>query len=171
MEAYQNFAKVYDELMDNVPYDEWGSMIIDKINKYGITKPNRNTQDLLESEKNLIVDLGCGTGTLSQLLYHSGYDMIGIDYSEEMLQIAREKCVAENQEILYLCQDMREFELYSTVGTILCICDSINYLLSAKEVKQTFQLVENYLHPGGLFIFDFNTIYKYCEVIGDTVIA
>ncbi|MDE6893565.1 MAG: class I SAM-dependent methyltransferase, partial [Lachnospiraceae bacterium] len=129
------------------------------------------TAALLDSEKNLVLDLGCGTGTLTELLYQKGYDMIGVDYSEEMLGIALEKKESSGSEILYLCQDMRELDLYSTVGTVVCVCDSVNYLLEKDEVEETFALVNNYLYPGGLFIFDFNTVYKYEKVIGDAVIA
>ena len=78
---------------------------------------------------------------------------------------------ASDYNILYLCQDMREFELYGTVAAVYSICDSINYITEPKELQTVFELVNNYLDPGGLFIFDFNTEYKYREVIGDTVIA
>ena len=129
------------------------------------------TEDALISERNLVLDLGCGTGTITELLYEKGYDMIGVDSSEEMLQIALDKKFETRSDILYLCQDMRELDLYSTVGTVVSVCDSLNYLLMDEDVLQTFHLVNNYLFPGGIFIFDFNTIYKYEEVIGDTTIA
>ncbi len=171
MEAYTDFASVYDEFMDNTPYEEWGAFIVSKIEQYGISKPQRDSKDLLESEKNLIVDLGCGTGTLTQSLYEKGYDMIGIDNSEDMLRIAMEKRDEAGAEILYLLQDMRELELYSTIGTVISVCDSVNYILEEDELQNVFELVNNYLYPGGLFIFDFNTVYKYGEVIGDATIA
>jgi SAM-dependent methyltransferase len=117
----------------------------------------------------IVLDLGCGTGSLSILLNEAGYDMIGVDYSMDMLEIAREK--SEGMDILYLEQDMREFELYGTVRAVLCVCDSINYILEPEEVKEVFALVDNYLDPDGLFIFDFNTDYKYRELIGERVIA
>ena len=97
--------------------------------------------------------------------------MIGIDNSEEMLQIAMDKRDDAGLEILYLLQDMRSFELYGTVGAVISVCDSVNYLLEEEDVVQTFRLVNNYLYPGGLFIFDFNTVYKYEVVIGDVTIA
>ena len=97
--------------------------------------------------------------------------MIGVDVSGEMLQIAQEKKAENNMDILYLLQDMREFELYGTVRAVVSICDSVNYLLSDEDVIQTFKLVNNYLDPKGIFVFDFNTVYKYSEVIGDTTIA
>lgn len=170
-EAYSDFAGVYDELMDATPYEQWRDRIIKLIEEYGVTKLRKTTTDALTSEKNLVLDLGCGTGTLTELLYEHGYDMIGVDNSEEMLQKAMEKREKSGSEILYLNQDMRELSLYSTVGTVVSVCDSINYILDKEELKSIFSLVNNYLFPGGIFIFDFNTDYKYREVIGDTVIA
>ena len=83
-----------------------------------------------------------------------------------MLNIALEKEAENRQNILYLEQDMREFELYGTVRAVVCICDSLNYLLEEADLEKTFRLVNNYLDPGGLFVFDFNTVYKYETVIG-----
>jgi SAM-dependent methyltransferase len=88
-----------------------------------------------------------------------------------MLMQAREKQERDGTEILYLQQDMRELDLYCTIGTVVCVCDSLNYLLEEEDLGQTFSLVHNFLYPGGLFLFDCNTDYKYREVIGDTVIA
>ena len=170
-EQYGDFADVYDELMDNVPYRQWAERLDVLIRRYGVSKPERDADDLLDSERNLVVDLGCGTGTLTELLYQKGYDMIGVDSSESMLNMAmnkRERCGAE---ILYLQQDMRELELYSTVGTVYSVCDSLNYILEEEELLEVFTLVNNYLFPGGIFLFDFNTDYKYREVIRDATIA
>lgn len=182
MEAYTDFASVYDTFMDETPYEEWASYLATLIQQYGITQTIREEEELgrkltseqekaLLAERNLVVDLGCGTGTLTQLLAKKGYDMIGIDNSQEMLNIAMRKKEQEGLEILYLCQDMQEMELYSTVGTVISVCDSVNYLLQEEELVQTFRQVNNYLFPGGVFIFDFNTLYKYQEIIGDTTIA
>ena len=223
MEAYTDFAEVYDTFMGDVPYEEWADFLASLIEAYGVSRPVREpgevqeleeapesgyiqeleevpesgyiqefeeapesgevqefeevqeepgvTEDALISERNLVLDLGCGTGTITELLYEKGYDMIGVDSSEEMLQIALDKKFETRSDILYLCQDMRELDLYSTVGTVVSVCDSLNYLLMDEDVLQTFHLVNNYLFPGGIFIFDFNTIYKYEEVIGDTTIA
>ena len=95
-----------------------------------------------------------------------GYDMIGIDYSENMLSEAREKNTENQTEILYLEQDMRELELYGTVDCILSLCDSINYILEEDDLLTVFKLVNNYLDPKGLFIFDLNTIYKFKNILG-----
>lgn len=171
MNAYQGFAGVYDEFMDNTPYEEWAERLDFLIKKYGVSLPERDAEELLDSEKNLVLDLGCGTGTVTELMYRKGYDMMGIDLSGEMLAVAMEKKEKSGAEILYLQQDMRELELYSTVGTVYSICDSLNYILEEDELLRVFSLVNNYLFPGGVFIFDFNTVYKYREVIGNTVIA
>ena len=194
MESYTDFAAVYDEFMDATPYEDWCSRISRLIEKYGISRPQdlqerggslkavstssdgqaailSETEQALMSERNLVLDLGCGTGTLTELLAEAGYDMMGIDMSAEMLQIAMEKRAESGHDIMYLCQDMRELELYCTVGTVICVCDSINYVLEEEEVIETFRRINNYLFPKGLFIFDFNTDYKYSEVIGDTTIA
>lgn len=170
MEAYTDFAYVYDTFMDETPYEEWCRFLLDMIEKYGISKPERS-EDLLQSEKNLVLDLGCGTGTLTEMLADAGYDMIGVDSSADMLELAMEKRERSGHEILYLQQDMRELALYSTIGTVISVCDSLNYLLTEEDLETVFRLVENYLFPGGIFIFDFNTVYKYAEVIGDTTIA
>lgn len=158
MEAYTDFASVYDELMDNTPYGQWCDNIVNVLGEYGIND-------------GLVLDLGCGTGSLTQLLAAKGYDMIGVDYSEEMLNIACQKREKSGCDILYLNQDMREFELYGTVRAIVSICDSINYLLEDEDVVTCFKLVNNYLDPKGIFFFDFNTNYKYETIIGDRVIA
>lgn len=168
---YEEFAEVYDELMDDTPYEQWAERIHGLIRRYGVSRPERDTEDLLSSERNLVVDLGCGTGTMTELMYGMGYDMIGVDLSEAMLNIAMRKKEASGSEILYLCQNMRELELYSTVGTVYSVCDSLNYILEEEELLTVFSLVNNYLYPGGIFIFDFNTEYKYREVIGNTTIA
>lgn len=181
MEAYTDFAQVYDELMDDTPYEEWCEFLMELFRKYGVDDvskgdgSNVNDNDVintnLSQERNTVLDLGCGTGTLTELLSRKGYDMIGVDNAQEMLQIAMEKRERSGLPILYLIQDMREFELYGTVGTVVSICDSLNYLLEEEDIVQTFRQVNNYLYPQGIFIFDFNTVYKYAAVIGDTTIA
>ncbi len=171
MEAYTDFADVYDELMDDTPYTEWCNRLVKDMETYGISRPDRGAEDPIESEKNLVLDLACGTGTLTEMLYERGYDMIGADFSGEMLMKAMEKKERTGSEILYLQQDMRELDLYCTVGTVISVCDSLNYLLEKEDLEQTFSLVHKFLHPGGLFLFDVNTDYKYREVIGDATIA
>lgn len=158
MEAYTSFASVYDTFMDNVPYGEWGGYIYTLLCRYGV-------------KSGIILDLGCGTGTITEILAGYGYDMIGVDNSEDMLELAMEKRIASGHDILYLLQDMREFELYGTVRAVVSVCDSVNYITEPEELAGVFRLVNNYLDPGGIFLFDFNTEYKYREVMGDCTIA
>lgn len=154
MSIYENFAEVYDTFMENIPYEDW-LVYIEKI------------WDKFNLKPKLIADLGCGTGNIAIPLAKKGYELIGIDASYQMLAKAREKSIKENVNILYLQQDMREFELYGTVDCILSICDSINYILEEDELLQVFKWVNNYLEPKGLFIFDINTIYKFENVLSD----
>ena len=178
MDAYTSFAQVYDMFMDNVPYEEWSRYVIDLLKEEKI-------------EEGLVLDLGCGTGKMTRLLAAAGFDMIGIDNSEDMLEIARECQYAQDEakggktgdmtasdeeeasdsNILYLLQDMREFELYGTVRAVISICDSMNYILDEEDLLQVFKLVNNYLDPKGIFIFDMNTRYKYAQMLGETTIT
>ena len=157
MDAYGSFAMVYDLFMDNVDYDGWSDYLRKLLRRYGV-------------EDGLILELGCGTGSMTERLAEAGFDMIGVDCSGEMLEIAQEKKCESGLDILYLEQDMREFELYGTVRAVVSVCDSLNYILEDEELVKVFRLVNNYLDPGGIFLFDLNTIDKYRK-IGDTTIA
>lgn len=158
MEAYTSFAYVYDTFMDNVPYGEWARHIREKLCEHGVTD-------------GIVLDLGCGTGTMTERLAGYGYDMIGVDNSEEMLELAMEKKTESGYDILYLLQDMRGFELYGTVRAVVSVCDSVSYITEPDELEEVFRLVNNYLDPKGIFLFDFNTVHKYRDVIGDSTIA
>ena len=154
MASYEKFAEVYDTFMQNIPYDKWTEHLKKIWKKYGL-------------EPELVAELGCGTGNMTIRLAKDGYDMIGIDLSEQMLDKAREKTQAAGLDILYLNQDMTEFELYGTVQSVICLCDSINYITDKEELLEVFRLVNNYLDPKGLFIFDINTVYKFREVLAN----
>lgn len=158
MESYGEFARVYDMFMDNVDYPNWTAYIEERLKEYGI-------------ENGLVLDLGCGTGTMTELLAEAGYDMIGVDNSGEMLAEAMEKREETGHDILYLLQDMQDFELYGTVRAVVSSCDSLNYLTEEEDLGHVFSLVNNYLDPGGIFIFDMNTVYKYETMLGDATIA
>jgi len=158
VEAYQTFAQVYDLFMKEVPYDEWVEYIEEIWRKFGCSPK-------------LMAELGCGTGSVTTLFAKKGIEMIGIDASENMLAIAREKALRNNVDILYLLQDMREFELYGTVDCIISVCDSLNYVVDREGLLQTFKWVNNYLNPKGLFIFDLNTEYKYKYILGENTFA
>lgn len=157
VDAYSAFAKVYDLFMDDVPYEGWSGYLIELLKKYHI-------------QDGLILDLACGTGQMTRLLKKAGYEMIGIDFSAEMLMCAMEASKGYD-DILYLMQDMCEFELYGTVRAVVCVCDSINYLLEEEELLRVFTLVNNYLDPRGIFIFDINTIFKYEQLMGEQIFS
>lgn len=167
MDSYSAFSKWYDEFMEEVPYDEWCEFICGLLKKDGI-------------EDGIICELGSGTGNMTERMALKGYDMIGIDLSPEMLAVAEQKKALSGDEsvekILYLCQDMRDLELFGTVAAVYSSFDSVNYILEDDEIIETFRLVNNYLDPKGLFIFDFNTKLNYMnladspagsDVIGD----
>ena len=158
MDAYTSFAQVYDLFMDEVPYDEWCARIADTLKEYGI-------------EEGLVLDLGCGTGSMTERMAARGFDMIGVDVSEEMLELADAKRRKSGQDILYLQQDMRNFELYGTVRAIISVCDSLNYIPEEEQLLQVFRLAYNYLDPDGAFLFDMNTVYKYEKILGESTIA
>lgn len=153
MSCYNNFAKVYDIFMENVPYDQWTEYILKIFEKHSLPKTT-----------GILCELGCGTGNMTTRLCNKGFDMIGIDISEDMLMEARNK---SDSSILYLEQDMTEFELYGTVDGIVSFCDSINYITEEDELLQVFKLVNNYLDIKGLFVFDINTIYKFSSILSD----
>ena len=160
MEAYTSFAQVYDLFMDNVPYEAWSNYVEEILSKEGICD-------------GILLDLGCGTGKMTRIMAEKGFDMIGIDNSMEMLDMAREYEYdrEEDSGILYLLQDMREFELYGTVRAVYSACDCLNYIMEEDELLTVFRLVNNYLDPKGLFIFDMNTSYKYEHLLAENTIA
>jgi len=144
--------------MKNIPYEKW-VLFIEKIFEENGLNPE------------LVLDLACGSGTLTTIFAKKGYDMIGIDLSQDMLMVATEKAFAENLSILYLNQDMREFELYGTVDACFCLCDGLNYITCERDLLTVFKLVKNYLNPSGLFIFDVNTEFKFKNILGENVFA
>ncbi len=152
MDAYTKFAQVYDSLMDDVPYKNIADIIDSKIKKNGV-------------KNNIILDLACGTGSLTKELGKKGYELIGADISAEMLQKAQEK----NPGVLFLNQSMEDFELYGTVGAIVCCLDSVNYLLDDESLYNMFKLCNNYLEPDGLLIFDINSEYKFKNVLANNI--
>lgn len=153
--GYDALSGVYDILNNEIDYGEWANFIADTIKKYEKT------------ETKLVLDLGCGTGKMTFALRNLGYDMTGIDISPEMLDRAHSICEKEGiEDILWLCQDMTEFELYGTVDAAVCCLDGINHLTETDDVAKCFDLVHNYLIPDGIFIFDLNTPHKFENVYG-----
>ncbi len=155
MEQYSAIAAVYDRLNDELDYASWADFIEGLFSRFGVSKGA------------LVLDLCCGTGRMTEELARRGYDMTGVDLSEEMLAEATEKARHAGLDILYLCQDMRDFELYGSVGAVVSCLDSLNYLTSTKDLAKTFALVHNYLDPNGLFVFDMNTPHRLREEYGE----
>ncbi|MED1205064.1 class I SAM-dependent DNA methyltransferase [Heyndrickxia acidicola] len=149
--SYEGFAYVYDFLMKDVPYEKWMQFLREKKEAYRI-------------KENHVLDLGCGTGELSVRLSKEGFEVTGVDLSEDMLMVAQEKAMEERVRLSLFQQDMSELEGLGTFDIITIFCDSINYLPSPTEVKKTFEKVHNHLKEGGLFLFDTHSLYKVKEI-------
>lgn len=150
---YNRFAYLYDNLINDVDYKKWADYYFNIFQRYGLTNPK------------LGLDLGCGTGSLTTELASRGIEMTGVDLSEDMLMVAREK--SAGMDILYLNQDMCSFELYGTVDFIVSSLDCMNYITDKRDLLKVMKLANNYLNPRGLFIFDINTRHKLENVIGN----
>lgn len=157
MNSYTSLAPVYDRLNADIDYSAWADHIERQFSEFG-KKPVTS-----------VLDLACGTGSMTVELARRGYDMTGIDLSEDMLAVARAKCDGERfrHSVLLVRQDMAEFELYGTVDAIVCCLDSLNYLTDTASLSRTLAHVHNYLEPDGLFVFDMNAPAKFERVYAD----
>ncbi len=157
MDSYTSLAPVYDKLNADIDYAAWADHIERQLDAFA-KKPPKS-----------VLDLACGTGSMTVELARRGYDMTGIDLSEDMLAVARKKCDAERfrHSVLLLAQDMSQFELYGTVDAIVCCLDSLNYLTKKDALYRTFAHAHNYLEPDGLVIFDMNAPAKFERVYAD----
>jgi len=153
---FDAIASVYDNINSDIDYSKWADFIENCFGKYMHQKPS------------LVLDLACGTGRMTFELQKRGYDMIGVDASEDMLAIAYDRAYESNiNDILFIKQDIRNFELYGSVGAVCSCLDSINYLTTKEDLEKCFLCVHNYLDPDGLFIFDVNTPYKFENIYGN----
>lgn len=159
MDAYTGFAYVYDEYMDNIPYEEWGQYMIALLKENGV------------SGDSSVLELGCGTGTVTRMLAKEGYDCVGLDMSEDMLSIASEKTFEEGSQVIYTCQDMRDFEVPYEVDSMISIGDSMNYITSVPDLESVFACVSENLKKGGVFIFDLKTIHFFRDILSDNTYA
>lgn len=154
MSGYNFFSGVYDALTENVNYSARADYIADLLAENGITG-------------GILLDLACGTGTLSIEMAKRGFEVIGVDSSGEMLSVAMNNAYESGQNILFLCQPMQQLDLYGTINAAICTLDSINHLTDAEDVQAAFDKVSLFTEPGGIFIFDINTTYKHREVLAD----
>lgn len=155
MSGYSVFARYYDQLTANIDYKgraEYFGQIIRRFD---------------QTDNNILLDLACGTGSISEEMARQGFDVIGVDLSDEMLGIAIEKKFDSGLNIQYLCQDMRNIDMFGTIGITICALDSINHLSTAEDVRQVFEKVALFAEPKGLFIFDVNTIYKHRNILAN----
>ncbi len=155
MSEYNAFAEVYDRLTGNIEYKKRAEYIRTLLNRHGV------------SDNGIVLDLACGTGSLTAELSKFGYDMIGVDASPMMLAQAQDKMYESGLSMLFLCQDMTELDLFGTIDAAVCTLDSLNHLSSPEEIKKAIANVALFMNYGGIFIFDVNTIYKHRKILGN----
>ena len=155
---YKDFAYLYDSFMKNVDYQEWTDKIELIFRKYG------------KSPKT-IADLACGTGGVTNPLAARGYQVIGVDISEDMLYVAREKARKSGLQVPYICQDISELTLHHPVDAVLCMCDGFNYILEEEKLKRSLDRIHHYINPGGILIFDISSYYKLSTILGNKTMA
>lgn len=152
--SYDIFSSVYDILTDNVDYEKISNKICSLLSQFGING-------------GLLLDLGCGTGTLSFMLEEKGFDIIGVDISEDMLSVANEKKYECDSSAIFLCQSGESLDLYGTVDCAVSTLDTVNHIEGIEKVKETFKRISLFMNMGGVFIFDINTVFKHNEILGD----
>ncbi len=156
MGNYDFFAMYYDSLTKNVDYAGRADYISELLRLYN-------------HDAGITLDLACGTGSLTLELKKRGYDVYGVDNSASMLTVAKDKTYDAETDILFICQNMQNLDLYGTVNTVVCALDSINHLKSEEDILKTFKRVSLFMDPGGVFIFDFNTPYKHKHVLSNHI--
>jgi SAM-dependent methyltransferase len=149
--GYGNFAEFYDRLMDDFDYDALAEYLHCMLCKNG-------------ASKGILLDLACGTGILSVMMARRGWDVIGVDVSPEMLSRSE-----KHSKVSYICQDMTELDLYGTIDAAICSFDGLNHLPGRSALRKAFGGVSLFMNPGGVFIFDMNTVYKHETILGDNI--
>ncbi len=152
--SYGIFSSTYDILTENVHYEKIAKKICSLLRENGV-------------DGGLLLDLGCGTGTLSFLLEKEGFDIIGVDASEDMLMVANEKKYDEDSSALFLCQKAEELDLFGTIDCAVSSLDTINHIDTIENVKKSLEKISLFMNMGGIFIFDMNTPYKHKSVLGN----
>ena len=154
MAGYEQFAFYYDALTQNAAYEARCDRICSLLAAHG-------------AGEGILLDLACGTGTLSLMLANRGWDIIGVDASEEMLAQAQEKKFAAGADVIFLCQRMETLDLFGTIDAAVCTLDSLNHLDSDAALQEALRRVALFMNDGGVFVFDVNTPYKHAHVLGD----
>lgn len=152
--SYDDFSRFYDRLTDNVEYEKRADYFCRLLSMCGITE-------------GILLDLGCGTGSMSVKMAEKGFDVIGVDSSIGMLNAAQQKMFESGKRMLLLNQNMQEIDLYGTVDCAICVLDGINHLPCGEDVAETFKKVSLFMNKGGAFAFDVNTIHKHKNVLAD----
>jgi ubiquinone/menaquinone biosynthesis C-methylase UbiE len=155
---YHEFAYIYDTLMKNVDYEKWTDQIEAIFKKYG-------------KAPKTVADLACGTGGITNALAARGYRAAGVDLSEDMLYVAREKARKSGLRIPYICQNIVQLELHKPVDAIVCMCDGLNYILDKADLKEALERIYHFLNPGGILVFDISSHYKLSSVLGNHTMA
>ena len=154
--SYDIFSSVYDILTENVNYQKISDRICSLLSQN-------------EINGGLLLDLGCGTGTLSFLLEEKGFEIIGVDPSEDMLSVANEKKYESDSSAIFLCQSGESLDLFGTIDCAVSCLDTINHIDSLEKIRETFQRVSLFMNMGGVFVFDMNTPYKHKKILGNNV--
>ncbi|HAQ07376.1 MAG TPA: SAM-dependent methyltransferase [Bacillus bacterium] len=152
--SYEKFAYLYDELMQDVPYDKWVTIVEAYVNKHRI-----------DGKK--LLDLACGTGELSVRLAREGFEVTGADLSSDMLSVAKAKADQLRLPIQFFEQDMADLDDLGEYDVIGIFTDSLNYLKNEQALRQTFEGVFRLLKRGGLFLFDVHSVYKMDQIFAD----
>lgn len=152
--SYGVFSEFYDALTANVSYDTVSQVLSSLLTRYG-------------KSRGLLLDLACGTGSVSVRLAKKGYEVIGVDLSPEMLSEAQNKAYSAGQNILFLCQDMTALDLYGTVDAAVCTLDGLCHLSNEESFFAALRKVSLFMNPGGVFLFDVNSVYKHRAVLGN----
>ncbi|PKR85245.1 class I SAM-dependent DNA methyltransferase [Heyndrickxia camelliae] len=156
--SYERFAYVYDYLMKEVPYEEWVNFLKSKLQRNSIPG-------------NELLEIACGTGELSVRLAKAGFEVTGVDLSDDMLTVASQKAIQNQVDISLFQQNMCELEGLGSFDIVTIFCDSLNYLRTPEEVQETFRRVYSHLHKDGLFLFDVHSIYKVENIFHNNTFA
>ena len=145
------FASVYDKFTENAEPEARAAFVLSLLKEAGVPS-------------GILLDLACGTGVMTACYEKAGYDVIGVDLSEEMLDLARARL---SPRALLLHQDMLALDLYGTVNACVCSLDSVNHLTDLRQVERAFSRVSLFTEPGGVFVFDVNTVFKHREILSN----